>query len=172
MKIDTILIICFLSVNYLAKAQQNTRPTDSILIYGKIIQPIIISLDDINRLPSITITDQIIYNQNGQIKDTLTELLGVPLKSVLSSIQFVHQKAKELNAFYFIFRSSDNYKAVFSWNEIYNTEIGDYIFIITKIDKQHYNEIDKRIFLISTKDLKTGRRNIKGLDRIEIRYAE
>lgn len=51
--------------------------------------------------------DQIIYNQKGEIKDTLTGMTGVPLKTLLSSIHYDYTKPKELNEFYFLFIASD-----------------------------------------------------------------
>ena len=74
--------------------------------------------------------------------------------------------------FYFVFIASDGYRVVFSWNEIYNTETGNNFFIVTEMEGKKLYDVDQRIIFISTADLKTGRRYIKGLEKIEVRQLE
>ena len=73
---------------------------------------------------------------------------------------------------YFVFKASDGYKVVFSWNEIYNTDSGNNFFIVTELEGKKLKELEQRIMFISTADLKTGRRYIKGLEKIEVRQVE
>ena len=116
--------------------------------------------------------DQVIYNQKGEIKDTLNHLQGVPLKTILEKAEIAVEKPKQLNEFYFIFIASDNYKVVFSWNEIFNTTIGDQCYFITAWEGKTKTEIQDHIFFISTGDKTTGRRVVRGLDRIEVKRVE
>ncbi|MBK9592619.1 MAG: hypothetical protein IPO32_14365 [Crocinitomicaceae bacterium] len=67
-----------------------------------------------------------------------------------------------MNEFYFIFTASDGYKVVFSWNEIYNSHAGNQFFILTEMEGKKIGEMNQRIVFISTADLQTGRRYIKG----------
>ncbi|MFM7400213.1 MAG: molybdopterin-binding protein, partial [Bacteroidota bacterium] len=73
---------------------------------------------------------------------------------------------------YFVFVASDGYKVVFSWNEIYNTATGNQSFILTELKGSILANLEQRILFISTADEKTGRRYVKGLQRIEVRRAE
>ena len=66
--------------------------------------------------------------------------------------------------------ASDGYKVVFSWNKIYNT--GNNFFIVTELEGKKLRELDQRIVFISTADLKTGRRYINGLTKIEVKRVE
>lgn len=95
-------------------AQRTIPATDSLSIFGEVKNPTTFYLSDLDAFPKHIIIDQIIYNQNGEVKDTLTGMVGIPIKSLLTSIQFVYDKPKELNEFYFVFIASDGYKVVFS----------------------------------------------------------
>jgi len=165
------LFIAFTLTIHLS-AQRVIPPTDSIHIIGQVKTPNHFSVSDLDLLPKTKLPDQLIYNQKGEIKDTLTQLQGVPLKTVLEKAEFQVEKPKELNEFYFIFIASDGYKVVFSWNEIFNTIIGDQCYIISSLEGKTMSDIQDHILFISTGDLKTGRRVVRGLDRIKVKRVD
>lgn len=172
MKIRILLLIITLTFSYSIIAQRIIPPTDSFKVTGKVANPTTFTLAEIDTFSRMVIKDQIIYNHKGEVKDTLTGLSGVPLKALLASIRFIYDKPRDLNEFYFVFKASDGYKVVFSWNEIYNTESGNNFFIVTELEGKKLKELNQRIMFISTADLKTGRRYIKGLEKIEVRQVE
>jgi hypothetical protein len=75
---------------------------------------------------------------------------------------------KLLSEFYFTCIASDNYKVVFSWNEIFNSAIGAQVMIITESNGQKGDQMEDRIALLSPSDRATGRRYVKGLQKIVI----
>jgi|SRR5579871_2008618 len=170
MKIATILIA--LLINCAVFSQQPISPTDSLIVTGKIKSPAVFRLADLDTFRTAAIKDLVIYNHKGEAKNTLTGIRGIPLKSLLASIEFIYENPKKLNEFYFVFTASDGYKVVFSWNEIYNTEVGDNFFVVTEMGGKKLREMEQRIIFISTADLKTGRRYIKGLSKIEVKQIE
>jgi hypothetical protein len=87
-------------------------------------------------------------------------------------VEYDYQKSRNLNQFYFLFVAEDGYKIVFSFNEIYNTEIGNNLFIVTEKDGNMMEDMNNRILLLSTKDLKGGSRNMKWLSKIIVCKAE
>jgi len=167
------LLLLFISMHLVANAQREIIPTDGFKISGKVKKEKSFSMGELVQISKqVKIPDQIIYNHKGEIKDTLTQLKGVSLKTVLASVEYVYEKPKELNEFYLVCTASDGYKVVFSWNEIYNTENGNQIYFITEMDGKPLKELDSRIILIATSDSKSGRRFIKALEKIEVRRAE
>ena len=172
MKIRILILTIVILTNYSVNAQRTIPPTDTLFVTGKIKNSATFTLADLDTFPKTAIKDQIIYNQNGEIKDTLMGMSGIPIKTLLASILYVYDKPKFLNEFYFVFTTSDGYKVVFSWNEIYNTETGNNFFIVTEMEGKKLKELEQRIVFISTADLKTGRRYIKGLEKIEVRQVE
>lgn len=153
-------------------AQRKIDPTDSFKIIGKIKSEKVYTLQQLDSFPKQNLQDQILYNHNGEAKDTVVNLKGILLKTLLSKTELIYEKPKELNEFYFVLIASDGYKVVFSWNEIYNTGVGDSLFVITELEGKKLHNIPQRIIVSSSADLKTGRRYIKGLQRIEVRKAE
>lgn len=166
-----IVSICIL-VNFSVFGQRKIIATDSFKIEGKIKTEQVFTVMQIDGFSSQVLKDQILYNHKGEVKDTVKNCKGVLLKTILDKIEFVYEKPKELNEFYFVFVASDDYKVVFSWNEIYNTEIGDNLFLITELNEKKLKDIEQRIIVSSFADLKNGRRYIKGLKKIEVRKIE
>ena len=171
MKIKYILFIFFLISSPLL-AQRTVRPSETITIEGKIKNKKTFSAADLDMFPKVAIADQILYNHKGEVKNTVKNMKGVLLKTVLEKVEFDFEKPKELNEFYFVFVATDGYKVVFSWNEIYNTETGNNFYIVTEMEGKKIKEMDQRILFISTADLKSGRRYIKALEKIDVKRAE
>ena len=78
------------------------------------------------------------------------------------------EKPNELNSYYFTFLSSDNHKVVYSWNEIFNTLVGNSIYVVTETNGVPLKEMPQRILCISKSDSITGRRYIKCLKEIRV----
>ena len=167
-----IITLFALLIPFLSIAQRNIPPTDGIKISGEIKHDVYFTLADLDTFPKSTINDVIIYNHNGEIKDTLNGMKGIPIKTLLAPVLFNYEKPKFLNEFYFVFKASDGYKVVFSWNEIYNTETGNRFYIVTEMENKKLALIDQRIIFISTGDLKAGRRYIKGLAEIKVKRED
>jgi hypothetical protein len=159
-------LFCF---NALAMSQTNMTPTSSIRIFGEVEKEVTLSIDELKQMKQQLVEDQLIYNHKGEVKDTLNSMKGVLLKLALNDVKFKYEKPKELNEFYFVFTASDGYRVVFSWNEIYNSDAGNYFFFITEMKGKDLEDLDQRIIFLSSKDIKSGRRYIKCLQSIEIR---
>ncbi len=166
------LFIFFLLTTLSLQAQREITPSETLKIEGKIKAGKMFTIADLESFPKVAIPDQTLYNHKGEVKSTVKNMKGVLLKTVLESIQFDYGKPKELNEFYFVFVATDGYKVVFSWNEIYNTETGNNFYFVTEMDGKNLKDLDQRILFISTADLKSGRRYIKALEKIQIKRLE
>lgn len=171
-KMNKIVLIVTVFAGSLVYGQRSVPPTDTLVISGKIKKPLRFTLAELDTFPKVSIKDQVIYNHKGELKDTITSMRGIPLKMLLAPVDYVYDKPKTLNEFYIVFVASDGYKVVFSWNEIYNTQTGNDFFIVTEMEGKTLKQIEQRIVFISTADLKTGRRYMKGLRRMEVKQAE
>jgi len=166
--IASLLLLIIISTCH---GQVRVTPTDELIVSGQIQNEIKYTLADLAKLESSPIGDVAISNHLGEIKGTASKLSGIAIKSLLDRIRFTDQNPKELSAYYFVFVASDNYKVVYSWNEIFNTATGDSIFLIVSKDGKKLAEMDDRILILTKSDFKTGRRYIKGLSRIIIQKA-
>ena len=131
-----------------------------------------ICIEDLEVMNSKEIPDLVIYNHRGEIKDTLTSLRGIPLPDILASFEIPADKPRELNEHYIILSASDNYKVVYSWNEVFNHSAGEKIYVITSEGGKKLNELPYRIMCVSTSDKITGSRYVKGLSPIIIEKAD
>ncbi len=169
-KILALFII--LQINLPAYCQHQIAPADELQIMGKITKAVTFTLTDLTSIPSQPIQDLNIVNHKGEDKGKATGLKGFLLKTLFDKITFVYDKPKELNEFYFIFVATDGYKVVFSWNEIFNTEVGNSLFVITEKDGKTMTTMEDRIVVVSASDLKIGRRYIKGLSKIIVNKVD
>ncbi len=166
---NTLALICLFCLTSLAIAQPTLTPTTSIRVFGEIESETTLTLESLRQMKQEAVVDQLIYNHKGEVKDTLNNMNGVLLKEALSQVNFKYEKPKELNEFYFVFTASDEYRVVFSWNEIYNTEAGNFLYFITEMKGKKMQDLDQRMAFLSARDIKSGRRYIKCLQSIEIR---
>jgi len=151
-----------------ARAQQQK----SFAIVGAVKNELTTNTDSLERFPMRKIDSVIILNHLGQRKSTLKNLEVVRLRDVLSRSVIPVESPKQLNEFYFVCIASDGYKAVFSWNELFNNPLGDSIFIIVRRDGKVSGELPEGIAVISPTDTMNGRRYIKNLEKISVRRAE
>ncbi len=162
----SIIVLFFVIISCTTFAQNNATPTEKFSVEGRVKQKFTFSIADldtfkIKALPDITIT-----NHLGEKKHTITGLKGILLKDVLSKIEFDAENPKVLSEYYFEFVATDNYKIVFSWNEIYNTETGNNIYIVMEEDGKKIKDIPGRISIVTLTDFKTGRRHMSSIDKI------
>jgi hypothetical protein len=170
MKVLRIIFLILISSQIFGQISTSS-PTSSFTVKGKVKKEKSITLEDLKKYPN-----QILNNVNTSCspKNELrsNNVKVVLLKSVLDSVEYDYQKSRNLNQFYFLFVAEDGYKIVFSFNEIYNTEIGNNLFIVTEKDGNMMEDMNNRILLLSTKDLKGGSRNMKWLSKIIVCKAE
>jgi hypothetical protein len=164
-QIATIFCVVF---SFTAFAQEKVNPTDEFIVSGKVLHETRFTIADLAKFESHKINDVTITNHLGVKKGMATGLTGVLVKDILEKISFDEPNPKNLSEFFLTFIAIDGYKAVFSWNEIFNTETGNHLFIIIEKQGQKISNMEERILLMSTADFKTGRRHIKSLNKIVV----
>ena len=91
---------------------------------------------------------------------------------MLNKLTIDQDDSKLLSEYYIVCIAFDNYKVVFSWNEIFNSETGRHVLIITEQEGKKSASVNNRIALISLNDDATGRRYVKELKRISIERVQ
>jgi hypothetical protein len=160
------LFVCFALVLFKTSAAQNT--SESFTVSGEVLKTETI---DISKLPGYTqvhLDSLRIYTHDMQPKGLMKNINGVLLKDILSAIPFNNENPKVLSEYYIECSATDGYKVIFSWNEVFNSETGKHIMIITSRNGINAGQLDDRIALISPTDQATGRRYVKWLNRIII----
>ena len=164
-----IISILLLVVSVTGFSQNKIETTNEFTVTGLVDKPITISYPDIEKQKIIDIGDFKITNHLGEFKKEYKNVKGVLLLDLLKDISITTASPKLLSEYYLVFKSSDGYSVVVSWNELFNTEIGNTFYIVTEANNQSQKDAPEKILLIATKDFKTGRRHIKGLQNIEVK---
>ncbi|MFN8278880.1 MAG: hypothetical protein U0V49_01205 [Saprospiraceae bacterium] len=164
-------LLLILLISQSIYAQNDKSVTNEFIITGKVKNERKVTISDLQQFPTISIND-INTSCTPKKEEKTKSVKAVLLKNVLDSVQFDYQVKRNLGHYYFLFVSADGYKIVFSFNEIYNTEIGNNLYIVTELDGKKIEDLDSRILVLSTKDIRGGSRNIKGLSKIVVCKAE
>ena len=165
----SILFLVLAFTIFSASAQKENIPTtESFSIEGKVKNSRVVSLADLSSYKSYSIDSIVITNHLGERRSSLKKVKAVLLKDILDKAEIDAENHKVLSEYYFVCIASDNYKVVFSWNEIFNSDTGNSVYIITGQDGKPATALDNRIALVSPKDQMTGRRYVKGLQKIVI----
>ena len=164
-----ILLLALASTVFSASAQKENIPTtESFSIEGKVKKGMTISLADLSSYKSYSIDSIVIANHLKERRSSLKKVKAVLLKDILDKVEIDAENHKVLSEYYLVCIASDNYKVVFSWNEIFNSNTGKSVYILAGHDGQPASALDNRIALVSSKDDTTGRRYVKGLQKIII----
>ena len=166
-----LFIVALLSTGSLF-AQEKNNPTNKFSITGKVKKESVITLDSLKQYTVKNLGDIKVTDHLGNFKHQDDQLKGVLLKDVLSHTVFATASPKLLSTFYFICTGADGYKVVYSWNELYNTSIGDSVFIIMEKNGIPIDKMPESIQMTSYSDYKTGLRYLHNLDKIVVASVE
>ena len=150
---------------------QTSKPSSSFLVTGKVKKDRTFSFTDIRALPILDLGN-LNTNCSPRRKEESKNVKVVLLKTLLDSVRFDAESPRMLNQFYFKFVATDGYSLVYSFNEIYNTETGNHLFVVVEKDGMPLEDIENRILILTTSDLKQGARNMKHLEKIVVCQAE
>ncbi|WP_439695222.1 molybdopterin-binding protein [Mucilaginibacter sp. AW1-7] len=153
-------------------AQEKLNPTQKFSITGLVVKQSVITIDSIMQYKVQDIGEMNVTNHLGEFKHKDGRLKGVLLKDILSHTAFKTTSHKLLSTFYFVCQGIDGYKVVYSWNELYNTEVGNYVFILTEKNGIKADKMPESLQMSSAADFKTGRRYLHNLDKIIVKQAE
>lgn len=162
------ITICFLFLFAITKAQKNNTVTNEFTITGEVKGLLKFSLKLAAGFTSHSVDSIVIYNHLHERKRAIHNIKGILLKDVLEKAGLNEDKPKLFSEFYFTCIASDGYKVVFSWNELFNTEIGNQVMIVTAEEGKNADAVDDHIALLSASDKNTGRRYVQNLQEIKV----
>nr|WP_315241194.1 molybdopterin-dependent oxidoreductase [uncultured Flavobacterium sp.] len=172
-KKDKEEIISTETISKTKKHQHETlSPNDSlklvnhqIEIKGDIEFPLQLTVDSLRKMKVVVIDNFKIMGKNGEIKKEIKTCKGVLLRDILEKAKIKQNGHKDRN-FYIVARASDNYKATFSWAEIFNNPTGENTFILFEENGKSIK--NGEMIAICKNDIKTGPRHVYWLKSIEV----
>lgn len=169
---NSVFLLLLILSSSLANGQETVQPSDSLVLSGNIKKQLIFTQKELDTFPLVSIKDVMITNHLGIEKGLAKNMKGFLLKKLLLNAELISPGPKVLSEFYFVLTATDQYKAVFSWNELFNSPVGDSVFVVMEKDGRQLKNSNDRILVICTSDFTTGRRYVKGLMQIDIRRVK
>jgi hypothetical protein len=154
---------------FLYQASDAQNQSESFTVSGEVLKAETIDISKLSGYTRVHLDSLRIYTHDMQPKGLMKNINGVLLKDILSAIPFNNENPKVLSEYYIECQATDGYIVLFSWNELFNSETGKHVMIITNKNGTNGRQLDDRIALISPSDQATGRRYVKWLNRIIIR---
>ena len=136
-----------------------------IEVKGEVEFPLQLSVDSLKKMKVVTINDFKVVCQSGEVKKDDKICKGVLLKDILEKAKIKQNEHKDRN-FYIVARASDDYKATFSWAEIFNNPTGENTFVLFEENGKPIK--NGEMILICKNDIKTGPRHVYWLKSIEV----
>lgn len=170
---NTLFVL--LTLNFAAQAQAHEPPAPAsslvsmqLQVTGKVEHKLILNVADLQQFPPQRIGELALVCQSGANLGKLERLKGVLLKDILEKAKIIAPGHNDLKRMVIIARATDGYQVVFSWNELFNSQIGEGVLVFYERDGKPLLENEAQMALISAKDTRTGPRHVKWLKEIEI----
>ena len=136
-----------------------------IEVKGDVEFPLELSVDSLRKMNIATISNFKITGQNGAVKKEDKISKDILLKEILEKAKIRQNGHKDRN-FYIVARASDDYKATFSWAEIFNNPTGENTYVLFEENGKPIK--NGEMILICKNDIKTGPRHVYWLKSIEV----
>lgn len=136
-----------------------------IEVKGDVEFPLQLSVDSLKGMKVVKIENFQIKSKNGEVKKEIKTCKGVLLKDILEKAKIKQEDHKDRN-FYIVARASDDYKATFSWAEIFNNPTGENTYVL--FEENGKPAKNGEMILICKNDIKTGPRHVYWLKSIEV----
>ncbi|WP_431243230.1 molybdopterin-dependent oxidoreductase [Flavobacterium sp. P21] len=136
-----------------------------IEVKGEVEFPLQLTVDSLKKMKVVTIDNFKITGKNGEVKREIKACKGVLLKDILEKAKIKQEDHKDRN-FYIVARASDDYKATFSWAELFNNPTGDNVFILFEENGKPVK--NGEMIGICRNDTRTGPRHVYWLKSIEV----
>lgn len=146
----------------------STLVTQTLTIGGRVQHRLTLTVEGLRGFPAQTMPEIPIKGRSGETVRILKGYTGARLIDVLDKAVLVADDHNDLKKTIIIATASDDYKAVFSWGELYNTSVGEGVLVLYTSEGKPLGDEEGRIALISTKDSHTGPRHVRWLKDVQV----
>lgn len=147
----------------------SSRVTERLQVHGAVMRDLDLGLAELRAFPPQQLAELPLICQSGAHVGQLENFRGVRLRDVLEKAQSEAPAHNDVKKMVVIATASDGYAVVFSWSELFNSEIGEGVMVLFEKDGLPIPDDRGRIALVSSKDLRAGPRSVKWLQSIEVR---
>lgn len=161
-----LLVLILLYAGAVFAQEAPLKPTHQFTISGQVKTGSVITLDSLNNYPLKETGDIKVTDHLGSFKHQDDKPKGILLKDVLNHSVLNTSNPKFYSRFYFICVGADGYQVVYSWNELFNTPVGEQVYILLEKNGIKAAQMPESLQMVSMMDFKSGRRYLHNLDKI------
>lgn len=147
-------------------------PSTAVHVTGAVKTPTDFSVVALRQMTGQDTGNMPVVCASGATVATVKNFRGVRLIDMLDRVGIDTQGKKDGRSMMVIARATDGYVVTFSWNELYNTPIGESVLVAYEKDGKPLEPSQGQLLLISGKDTKTGPRHVRWLSEIEVKREE
>ena len=142
--------------------------SQKLSIGGRVKQSLDLSAENLKDFPIQAPPEVPIIGRTGKTLRVLKGYTGTKLIDILDKSVLLAADHDDLKKTVIVANATDDYKAVFSWNELFNTAVGEGVLVLYAKEGQPLGDDEGRLALISTKDLHTGPRHVRWLKDVQV----
>ncbi len=150
---------------------QAPKVGNEVTVTGRVKHPLILHISELCTMDAEDVRDLQIICGSGDPKGRIAHCRGVFLENVIRRAEVITEEDNDTKKMFVAVTAGDGYKVVFSWQEIFNTPIGEGVMLLIEKDGKPLCGEHDRLDLISAQDYFTGSRYVKGVEKIEIILA-
>ena len=137
-------------------------------ICGRVETPLLFGIEKLQTMESVEADDLLLTCGSGEPKGRINHCRGVLLADIIHSAKVLITDHNDTKKMFVIVSSDDGYKTVFSWQEVFNTSVGDGIMVLLEREGKPLYNGNGSVDLFSARDYLTGPRYVKQLADVEI----
>ena len=147
---------------------QTIQDTGAIRITGRVKEPLVLSIDELCKMETEEARDIPVNCGEGDPVGRIESCRGVLLENVIGRAAVLKEDHNDTKKMFIVVSASDGYKAVFSWQEIFNTQIGGGVMVLIEKNGKPLSAATGGLELISLQDFFSGPRYVRNLETIEV----
>jgi hypothetical protein len=137
-------------------------------VVGRVASDLSLSIETLRAMDCLEIDNLPMICGSGEPKGRIGNIRGVLLADVINRAEVLAPEHNDTKKMFVVAASDDGYKAVFSWQEIFNSPNGDSILVVLEKNGQPLYDGCGGVDLLSGRDHLTGPRYVRQLKTVEI----
>ncbi|MDR3763540.1 MAG: molybdopterin-dependent oxidoreductase [Acidobacteriota bacterium] len=142
--------------------------THEITVSGEVNHPLTLTADDLRGMEMTEVNNVGLICGSGRHDGIVKSYRGVRLTAVLERAEVKMKFHDSPNYLYVTVVSSDHHWAIFSYQELFNSAVGEQAVVIVERDGQPLDEKEGEIAFISANDVRPGPRRLRYLSHIQV----
>jgi len=141
-------------------------------ISGRVRETCHFRLKQLLAMETVEFNDLLMACGSGEPKGRINSCRGILLTDIINMAGAITLEHNDTKKMYVIASSDDGYATLFSWQELFNTTVGEGVIVLLEKDERKVYEPHGRVDLFSAGDVLSGARYVKRLSELKIRMIE